>query len=159
MQPNIGVSDAHRDGVCHLLNTTLADEYVLSTRTRNYHWNVIGPHFYALHLLFEKQYGELEEFIDAVAERVRSLGGQPLGTLTEFVQNTRLKDDPNERLGPREMVSSLLAEHESLIQFLRKDVTACTEKFHDVGTADFLTGMLEAHEKMAWMLRATLQTQ
>jgi starvation-inducible DNA-binding protein len=156
---NIGLSDPSRDSVCRLLNTILADEYVLYTRTRNYHWNVIGPHFYPLHLLFEKQYGELDDFIDDIAERVRSLGGQTLASLTEFVQATRLKEAPGERLGPREMVAALLAEHEMLIQFLRKDIAACDEKFQDVGTTDFLTGILESHEKMAWMLRATLQTQ
>src|ERR1700683_327625 len=127
VQPNLGLSDPTRDGVCRILNTILADEYVLYTRTRHYHWTVIGPHFYPLHLLFEKQYEELDDFIDDVAERVRSLGGQSLGTLTEFVQNTRLKEEPGERLGPREMVLSLLGEQEMLVQFLRKDVTACAD--------------------------------
>ncbi len=159
MHPNLGISDAHREGVCRILNTLLADEYVLYTRTRNYHWHVIGPHFYSLHLLFEKQYEELDDFIDDVAERVRSLGGPALGTLTEFVQNTRLKEEPGERLGPREMVVALLSEHEMLIQFLRHDVTACDDKWQDAGTTDFLTGLLEKHEKMAWLLRATLQTE
>ena len=70
MVPNIGVSDANREGVCRIRNVLLADEVVLSTRTRNYHWNVIGPQFYALHLLFEKQYTEIDDFIDDVAERV-----------------------------------------------------------------------------------------
>jgi len=158
VQPNLGVSDAQRDGACRLLNTLLADEYVLATRTRDYHWNVGGPHFYSLHLLFEKQYAELDRFIDAVAERVRSLGGRPLGSLTEFVQHMRLKDDPDQHLGPREMVAAALVEHEALIQFLRKDVAACDDKFHDAATTDFLTGLLQAHEQMAWMLRATLQT-
>ena len=159
MPLNIGLSDPSRESVCRLLNTILADEYVLYTRTRNYHWNVIGPHFYPLHLLFEKQYDELDSFIDDIAERVRALGGQAFATLTEFVQTTRLKEAPSERLGPREMVTALLAEHEMLIQFLRKDIAACDEKFQDVGTTDFLTGILESHEKMAWMLGATLQTQ
>jgi starvation-inducible DNA-binding protein len=159
VQPNIAVSESNRENVCRILNTILADEYLLYTRTRNYHWNVIGPHFYPLHLLFEKQYEELDDFIDDVAERVRSLGGQALGTLTDFVQTTRLKEAPGERLGPREMVLALLNEHETFIQFLRKDVLTCDEKFHDIGTTDFLTGILEGHEKMAWMLRATLQTQ
>jgi starvation-inducible DNA-binding protein len=159
VQPHLGVSDSQREGACRIRNTILADEYALATRTRNYHWNVSGPHFYALHLFFEKQYAELDESIDDVAERVRSLGGHPLGTLTEFVQHMRLKDDPDQHLGPREMVTALLAEQEMLIQFLRKDVAACDEKFHDAGTTDFLTGLLEAHEKMAWMLRATLETQ
>jgi starvation-inducible DNA-binding protein len=158
VDPNIGLSDSTCDGACRLLNTLLADQYILSVRTRHYHWTVVGPHFYPLHLLFEKQYEELDDFIDDVAERIRSLGGQPLGTLTEFVQNTRLSEGPGEHLGPREMVMGLLHQHESLTQFLRKDVAACAEKLHDAGTTDFLTRMLEAHEKLAWMLRATLQT-
>ena len=158
MQPNIGLSDSNRDGACRLLNTLLADEYLIYTRTRHCHWSIIGPHFYPLHLLFEKQYEELDGFIDDVAERIRSLGGQPLGTLTEFVENSRLEEEPGMQLGPREMVLALLHQHESLIQFLRKDVAACDEKLHDAGTTDFLTRIMEAHEKLAWMLRATLQT-
>jgi starvation-inducible DNA-binding protein len=158
VQTNLGVGDAQRDGACRLLNTFLADEYVLAARTRNYHWNVSGPHFYSLHLLFQKQYEELDDFIDDAAERVRALNGRTLGSLTEFVQHMRLKDDPDQLLGPREMVAALLAEHEALVQFLRKDVATCDDKYHDAATTDFLTRVLEAHEKMAWMLRATLQT-
>jgi starvation-inducible DNA-binding protein len=157
--PNIGIDDPNREGVCRILNTILADEYVLYTRTRNYHWHVIGPQFYPLHLFFEKQYGELDDFIDDIAERVRALDGVAFGSLSEFVEHARLKEAPGDRPGPRDMVLRLLNDHETLIQQLRHDVAACDEKYHDAGTTDFLTGLLKKHEKMAWMLRATLQTQ
>ena len=92
MKANIGMSDKNRKGTVEILNRLLSDEYILYTKTRNYHWNVTGPDFSELHKFFEAQYGELDEIIDEVAERSRALGGNALGTLKEFSKETRLKN-------------------------------------------------------------------
>lgn len=154
MKFNIGLSDQERKGVSDILNTLLADEYVLYTNTRNYHWNVVGPQFHDLHKFFESQYEELNEVVDEVAERVRTLGGTALGSLTEFLKQTRLKEHPEPSGSALQMVKNLLMSHEAVIQSLRVDLETCADKFHDMGTNDFLTGLMERHEKMAWMLRA-----
>jgi starvation-inducible DNA-binding protein len=157
MKPNIGLTDKQREGVVKILNTVLADEYVLYTKTRNYHWNVVGPQFHDLHKFFDEQYDELAEIVDDVAERARSVGGPALGTLAEFLQQTRLKEQPEQYPGAREMIANLLADHEAIIRTLRVDLETCADKYHDIGTNDFLTGLMEKHEKMAWMLRACLE--
>jgi starvation-inducible DNA-binding protein len=156
MKPNIGITDQNRQAVVDLLNTVLADEYALYTKTRNYHWNVTGPHFNDLHKFFEAQYEELEAFVDEVAERARALGGRAVGSLAEFAKTTRLTEDTGAVTGATEMTRALLGDHETLVRALRADVAATAERYQDVGTSDFLTGLMEKHEKMAWMLRACL---
>jgi starvation-inducible DNA-binding protein len=157
MSPNIGLTEEQREGVVAILNTLLADEYLLYTRTRNYHWNVVGLQFNDLHKFFEAQYNELNEIVDDVAERARSLGGNALGTMAEFLKHTRLKEQPGHYPDSRSMIANLLADHEALIGHLRVDLETCVDKYHDAGTNDFLTGLMERHEKMAWMLRAFLE--
>lgn|SRR3989338_9557980 len=156
MKTNIGLSDKEKQGCIGILDRVLSDEYVLYTKTRNYHWNVTGPDFSELHKFFEVQYAELNIVIDDVAERARALGGRSLGSLAEFLKETRLKEDKSGSTDSKHMLKSLLADHEAIIQLLRKDVDACTDDHHDTGTADFLTGLMEQHEKTAWMLRAYL---
>jgi starvation-inducible DNA-binding protein len=159
MNLNIGLSEQQRDGVVKILNSLLSDEYLLYTKTRNYHWNVLGPQFNDLHKFFEEQYTELTEVVDDVAERARSLGGWAFGTLHEFAQHTRLKERPGHYPNAREMIGNLLADHETSIRQLRMDLETCAERYHDMGTNDFLTGLMEKHEKMAWMLRAFLEAE
>ena len=158
MKLNIGLSDEQREGVVKILNGILSDEYVLYTKTRNYHWNVTGPQFNDLHKFFEEQYTELNVVVDDVAERARSLGGWAFGTLAEFSQHARLEEHPGQYHSAREMIANLLADHEANIRQLRVDLEAA-EKHHDMGTNDFLTGLMEKHEKMAWMLRAFLERE
>ena len=156
MKPDIGLSDANRNGVVKLLTPLLADEYVLYTKTRNYHWNVVGPQFNDLHKFFEAQYEALDDVIDEVAERVRALGGRATGTLEEFRASARLGEKAGAAPPARDMLAALLADHEALTRALREDIDAVTDRHRDVGTADFLTGLLEQHEKAAWMLRSFL---
>jgi len=158
MDLNIGLSDEQCSAVVKILNTLLSDEYVLYTKTRNYHWNVLGPQFNDLHKFFEEQYTELNVVADDVAERARALGGWALGTLKEFSQHARLNEHPGEYPNARQMIANLLADHEALVRQLRADLESA-EKHHDMGTNDFLTGLMEKHEKMAWMLRAFLQAE
>jgi starvation-inducible DNA-binding protein len=157
MEANIGLPQEQRSGVVKILNALLSDEYLLYTKTRNYHWNVTGPQFHDLHKFFEEQYTELNEIVDEVAERGRSLDGWAFGTMNEFSQHTRLKEHPGHYPKAREMIANLLADHEAVIRQLRSDLETCADKYHDMGTNDFLTGLMEQHEKMAWMLRAFLQ--
>lgn len=156
---NIGLSDEQREGVVKILNGVLSDEYVLYTKTRNYHWNVTGPQFNDLHKFFEEQYTEINVVVDEVAERARSLGGWAFGTLAEFSQHARLKEHPRHYPSAREMIVNLLADYETNIRQLRGDLQACDEKYNDMGTNDFLTGLMEKHEKMAWILRAFLERE
>jgi starvation-inducible DNA-binding protein len=154
MTLNIGLSESNRDGVVKILNNVLADEYVLYTKTRNYHWNVVGPQFNELHKFFEQQYEALNEMVDDVAERARSLGGKAYGTLAEFSQHTRLREQPGRQPAALTMVANLQADHEAMIRTLRADLETVMEKHNDAGTNDVLTGLMEKHEKMAWMLRS-----
>jgi starvation-inducible DNA-binding protein len=155
-QVNIGIPEKDRAEISRILGKVLADEYVLYTKTRNYHWNVVGPHFSEYHKLFADQYETLDGDIDEIAERIRSLGAKTPATLVEFSKMSKLKEHPNNYPETQTMVSNLLADHETVIVTLRGDVESCV-KHNDVGTADFLTGLLEKHEKTAWMLRSTLE--
>lgn len=151
---NIGLSESNRDSVVKILNNLLADEYVLYTKTRNYHWNVVGPQFNDLHKFFQEQYEALDEMVDEVAERARSVGGKAYGTLAEFSQHSRLKEQPGKQPAAATMVANLQADHEAMVRTLRADLETVMEKHNDAGTNDFLTGLMEKHEKMAWMLRS-----
>jgi starvation-inducible DNA-binding protein len=153
---DIGLAKEARHGVIEILNRVLCDEYILYTKTRNYHWNVVGPDFSERHEFFKEQYELLDEIADEVAERVRQLNGKSLGTLSEFTQYGRIKENPGEYPDDLKMISNLVADHEQIIRTLRKDADRCEDEFHDMGTNDFLIGIMEKHEKMAWMLRAHL---
>jgi len=133
----------------------LADEFVLYTKARNYHWNVIGPQFHDLHKLFEEQYEALSDMVDEVAERIRTLGGVAPGTLEEFRKAARLREEPGAVPPALQMVRNLASDHEAIVRQLRQDIPVVQDQHNDVGTADFLTGLMEKHEKYAWMLRAT----
>ena len=157
LDAQIGIAKQDRQGVIDILTKGLADEYILYTKTRNYHWNVVGPHFSDYHKLFETQYDQTAEDIDEIAERIRSLGGKTVSTMNEFLKLTRLSEEPEHFPDAKTMILNLVADHETIIRNLREDIKTCGEKFNDVGTEDFLTGMLEKHEKTAWMLRSTLE--
>ncbi len=153
---DIGLSQKDHEGSVKILNQLLSDEYVLYTKSRNYHWNVVGSDFSELHKFFETQYEELDDIVDEVAERARSLGGNSLGTLKEFLQHAKLKESADDYPETKKMIANLLNDHEQIIDGLRKSLEICAEQYHDMGTSDFLTGLMEQHEKMAWMLRAYL---
>ena len=155
MNPNLGLSDRNRAAIVHLLQSLLADAVVLEMKTRNAHWNVTGPHFHHLHELFGEQYEALAEAVDELAERIRALGGRPAATLTEFLKLARLKESPGAHPSADGWLRALLADHEAIIRQLRADAEAIDEKHGDAGTSDFLIGRMEAHEKTAWMLRAS----
>jgi starvation-inducible DNA-binding protein len=105
-----------------------------------------------LHKLFESQYKELEEIIDLVAERISKLGGKTIGTMKEFTQHSKLKESPEKYPTQKEMLKELLADYETIIIQLRKDIDLSNDKNKDAGTTDFLTGIMQEHETTAWVL-------
>jgi starvation-inducible DNA-binding protein len=159
MKTNIGLNDEARLEVGQMLNLLLADEWVLYVTTRDYHWNVTGPEFRSLHLEFEQQYGQLANWIDEIAERARSIGVGARGNWADLSKAARSSADPGIGLSGDHMLSELLSLHEEMIVQLRADSDACIKRFEDSGTADFLTGLMERHEKTAWMLRSQLETE
>jgi len=157
MEPNIGITKENLSAVAHALNKILADEYVLYTKTRNAHWNVEGPDFHSKHLFFEAQYQELDEIMDSVAERIRSLGHYSPATLKSFLELTHLSEvlhNKNDSVG---FITELLSDHESLIIHMRENINIFANDFKDLGSSDYVTGLMETHEKMAWMLRSHLR--
>jgi len=157
MKTNIGISEKNLNNVTTLLSNVLADEMTLYIKTRKFHWNVCGESFMELHKLFEGQYKQLEEYIDEIAERISKLGAKTIGTMKEFSAASTLKETPGKYPSQKEMLKELLDNHEMMVQHLRKQVEACTEKHKDAGTADFLTGIMVEHETFAWVLRRYLK--
>lgn len=157
MNVEIGLPGQSRAEVGRVLNKLLADEHVLYVKTRNYHWNVVGPKFKSLHEFFEEQYDKLAETIDEIAERARALDVRAAGTMSEFKELARLDEEPETVPSAEGMLANLTRDHEAIIQQLRADIERCEDELGDVGTADFLTGLLSEHEKQAWMLRAFLK--
>ena len=155
MRLEIGIDDKDRSHVAKGLRALLADEFVLSTKTRGFHWNVVGSDFSELHKLFETQYEVLGANIDEIAERIRTLGKPSPGSLGEFVADSRLKESAGKVAEGGEMLPDLLEDHEALIRILREDARSAV-KHGDEGTAGLLTGLIEKHEKTAWMLRSHL---
>lgn len=156
MKPIIGISEKNLDSVVKILSGALADDMALYVKTRKAHWNVTGESFMELHKLFESQYTQLEEAIDEIAERIGKLGQKTIGTMQEFSKLTVIKEFPGKYLAPKDTIRELLKDHETIIVKLRLNIEACAEKYKDAGTADMLTGFMEDHETIAWILRRYL---
>ncbi len=157
VKTDIGVKDDARKKLVETLNMRLCDEYVLYTKTKKFHWNVVGPRFSQLHEFFGEQYEILDEMIDEIAERARQLGGKSLGTLEEFARHSSINEDPGQNPDAQTMLSILLKDHEAIIKTLRKNADEADEEYEDMATNDFFLEAVQKHEKMAWMLRAHLE--
>jgi starvation-inducible DNA-binding protein len=155
MDTNIGVAANDTAQIAKQLTHLLADEHILYVKTRNFHWNVTGPSFNSLHLMFEQQYTDGAMNIDLIAERIRSLGHHAVGSMKEFLAISQLKESDG-KLKAMDMVDSLLKDHEAIARSL-KPMAALAGDNKDVATEDMLIGMLEQHEKTAWMLRSHLE--
>lgn len=155
IQPNIGLDSDTRHSVVTILNDTLANEAVLTQKTRNACWNVSGSDFYELHTLFETQYQLLNNLSDEIAERVRMLGGIAIGSFDEFLRHTGLEEQSDKVPG----LLSLLADHETVIRILREDVRNWAEEYEDEVTFEMLVSVMRMHEKMAWMLRSYIENE
>ncbi|NBC08674.1 MAG: DNA starvation/stationary phase protection protein [Bacteroidetes bacterium] len=153
---NIGIETSNRGQVADALKQLLSDEHILYIKLRNYHWNVTGIHFQQLHAFFEEQYTDLAEHIDDIAERIRSIGYFAPGSMQDFQRHSRLEETGHFNGDAETMLKNLLADHEAIIQFLRRDQDMVMEECNDAGTQDFLIALMEEHEKMAWMVRSHL---
>lgn len=156
MEANIGIKQENLAEVAHSLSKILADEFVLYTKTRNAHWNVVGPDFYNKHKFFEEQYGQLEEIVDQIAERIRTLGHYAPATLKQYLELTHLSEEIREKNDSQGYIKVLLEDHESILIHLRENINGYASVLKDLGTSDYITGLMEKHETMAWMLRAHL---
>jgi starvation-inducible DNA-binding protein len=157
MKTQIGIKEENSVQVAQSLGQILADEFVLYTKTRKAHWNVEGPDFYNKHLFFEAQYTQLEEIIDTVAERIRTLGHFPPASLKEYLELTHLSEiSPNDN-DSLSFIRDLLADHDTILIHLRENIERFADVLRDLGTSDYITGLMETHEKMAWMLRSHLR--
>ncbi|GAB3220588.1 Dps family protein [Spirosoma arcticum] len=157
METTIGISASNREFVAHELAKVLADEFVLYTKTVNAHWNVEGHDFHSVHLYFEELYKQSADMVDDVAERIRQLGHYAPATLTKFLQLTHLTEQYEGDNSSQSLIKALLEDHQSIIVFLRKNVNDFADAHRDAGTSDYITGLMETHEKTAWMLRAHIK--
>ena len=155
MQINIGIEDRDRAKIAAGLSRLLADSYTLYLQTHNFHWNVTGPMFQTLHVMFETQYTELALAVDLIAERIRSLGFPAPGSYGEFVKLTSIKDTAG--VPKAEKMIRLLVEGQEAVVRTARSIFPMVEKAGDEATADLLTQRIQLHEKTAWMLRSLLE--
>ncbi|WP_225748251.1 Dps family protein [Eikenella sp. Marseille-P7795] len=155
MSINIGMTETQRKTIAEGLTKVLADSYTLYLKTHNYHWNVEGPQFRTLHLMFEEQYTELAAAIDEIAERIRALGYYAPGSYSEYAALTSIKEaKPN--TDATTMIRELVDDQETVVRTCRVLLPAVDEA-SDEPTNDLLTNRMQTHEKAAWMLRALLE--
>ncbi len=155
MEPDIGIKESDRKDIGEGLARLLADSYTLYLKTHNYHWNVTGPMFQTLHLMFETHYTELALAVDLIAERIRALGLPAPGTYAEFGKLSAVKEKPGVPKA-QDMIQNLVEAHETVIRTARSAFPT-VEKADDQVTADLLTQRMQVHEKTAWMLRSLLE--
>lgn len=151
---DIGISEKHRAEIADGLSRLLADSYTLYLKTHNFHWNVTGPMFQTLHLMFEQQYTELAAAVDLIAERIRALGYPAPGSYREFSKNTSIEESEGTS-SAEEMIEQLVRGQEAVVRTARS-ILPIVEKANDQPTLDLLTQRMQVHEKTAWMLRSLL---
>ncbi len=154
VEVNIGISEAQRKAIAEGLSRLLADTYTLYLKTHNFHWNVTGPMFNTLHLMFEGQYNELALAVDQIAERIRSLGFHAPGSYAAFAKLSSVpeaEDNPS----AEEMIQQL-AEGQEIVVRTAREIFPAADEANDEPTADLLTQRMQIHEKTAWMLRSML---
>jgi starvation-inducible DNA-binding protein len=152
---NIGIDEQDREAIAAGLARLLADTYTLYLKTHNFHWNVAGPMFNTLHLMFEQQYAELALAVDAIAERIRALGVAAPGSYAQFSRLTAIQEETGTP-DATTMVRQLVADQETVARTAR-EVFPVVDRANDQPTADLLTQRMQIHEKTAWMLRSLLQ--
>lgn len=153
MKLNTGINEDKRAAIADGLEAVLAETYTLYLKTHKYHWNVTGPMFQSLHAMFEEHYTELATAVDEIAERIRVLGRVAPGSYQEFLEISKVKDDPSKDVPATKMIENLLADHEQVVR-TAKDALAATDGANDEGTEGLLGARIEYHEKIAWMLKS-----
>ena len=157
MKTNIGISEENRKKGAIELTKFLANEYVLYTKTKTAHWNIEGIDFYEKHKLFDEQAKQLESIIDSIAERIRSLDHYVPSSLGNFLELSSLKEVALANRNSKSFIKELLVDHETIIQEVRKKISVFEEDLQDIGSGDFITGLMQEHEKTAWVLRTHLK--
>lgn len=152
---DIGINEKERKDIAGGLSKLLADSYTLYLKTHNFHWNVKGPMFNTLHLMFETHYTELALAVDVIAERIRALDMPAPGSYSQFAKLTRIKEETGTPEAT-EMLRQLVEDHEAVVRTAR-EIFPLADKSNDEPTADLLTQRMQVHEKTAWMLRSMLQ--
>jgi starvation-inducible DNA-binding protein len=155
MKIDIGIKDVDRKAIAEGLSRLLADTYTLYLKTHNFHWNVTGPMFQTLHLMFEQQYNELALAVDLIAERIRALGFPAPGTYADYARLSSIKETPGVPKA-QDMIKRLVEGQEAVVRTARA-VFPLVDKANDESTADLLTQRMQLHEKTAWMLRSLLE--
>jgi len=155
MAIDIGIKPQDRKAIAQGLSHLLADTYTLYLKTHNFHWNVKGPMFQTLHLMFETQYNELALAVDLIAERIRALGEPAPGSYSDFARLSSIKEAKGVPAATK-MIAELVAGQEAVARTARS-IFPSAEKAHDEPTADLLTQRMQIHEKTAWMLRSLLE--
>lgn len=154
MKIDIGLSETERKDICAGLSKLLADTYTLYLKTQNFHWNVTGPHFKSLHLMFEEQYVDLAAAVDLLAERIRALGLPTPASYSQFAKLTKIKEETDVPAWDK-MVVQLVEGHETAVRTAR-EMLPVVEKAGDEVTLNILAERMEIHEKNAWMLRSSI---
>ncbi|MDR7371175.1 DNA starvation/stationary phase protection protein [Flavobacterium aquidurense] len=154
---NIGINEKNRKHTADELSKILANEFVLFTKTKNAHWNVEGADFYDKHKFFEEQANQLDGFTDSVAERIRTLGYYAPASLKSYLELTQLAEPKQFKYDSQSFIKELLSDNETIINHLRGNINIFANDYEDLGTSDFITGLMQNHEKMAWLLRTLLK--
>ena len=157
MEINLGIKKEDREQIAAGLSKLLTDSYTLYLKTHNYHWNVTGPMFNTLHVMFEQHYTELATAVDEIAERIRALGVKAPGTYREFAALTSI-DEASGNESAEDMIRQLVVGQEAVVRTAR-EVFPAADAANDEPTADLLTQRMQIHEKNAWMLRSMLQRE
>lgn len=154
---HIGLTEEQRKGSIDLLNPALCNESLLLIKTKKAHWDVVGPQFLTIHKMLDEQYEKIAQMVDKLAERIRALGGFPIGTAAGFLQGATLREQPGTVPNATAILRGLLDDHEHVCCHLREAAGLADVRYDDRGTSDFLVSMLQAHEETAWMLRSFLE--
>jgi len=156
MKPATTIPNQNNEVIVTFLNLLLAEEYVLYTKTRTAHWNVDGLNNFELHVFLENQFNLLDEIIDEIATRIRSLGHFALGSLKDFLSISQMREDNDDLSNSGQTFEILLHDHESIIRMIQHETGPISHQLNDADTAGFLSEILDKHHKMVWMLGAFL---
>ncbi|MBP9926147.1 MAG: DNA starvation/stationary phase protection protein [Cyclobacteriaceae bacterium] len=153
---NIGISDKNRLAIANELSKILADEFILYSKTLNAHWNIEGPDFHTVHVYLETLYNQQQGIVDTVAERIRAVGHYVPAQLSKYLELTHLSEKSLKKNDSQSLFAELLEDHESIIVYIRENIKPTADKLKAEGVSDYITGLMEYHQKTAWMLRAHL---
>ncbi len=154
MKQTTGISNQDSVVVVTFLNLLLAEEYVLYTKIRTAHWNVNGLNNFEMHVFLENQYNALDEIIDKIAQRIRSLGHFALGSLKDFLSISQMRDNNDNLSNSEQIFEILLKDHETIIKIIQHEIYPISHQFKDIDTADFLTGIIVQQERMTRLIRS-----